>query len=164
MTENSFVKGKTLGTPRTMRLPKNSLYPNYKETHLEDDWCSKVGCTPVCEPVAPEPTFEYANKAYLAAEDAKAAPPEPNDCDIRRKKFTSGGKQNGGEMTTKGRDTTQDFEKWYALANIPRHHRHIAEKAWNAAKKFAESELTSLRDERDQLKVEIERLRNGANQ
>lgn len=35
--------------PRLMRLPRNPRYPNYDETHLENDWCAKAGCVPVCE-------------------------------------------------------------------------------------------------------------------
>ncbi len=31
---------------RLMRLPYNSNYPDFKETHPENDWCAKAGCTP----------------------------------------------------------------------------------------------------------------------
>lgn len=32
---------------RVMRLPKNASYPNFVETHYEDDWCIKSRCEPV---------------------------------------------------------------------------------------------------------------------
>jgi len=39
---------------RLMRLPHNNAYPNYRETHEEDDWCAKAGCVPVkCAESAP---------------------------------------------------------------------------------------------------------------
>lgn len=32
---------------RRMRLPENTAYPDFHETHLEDHWCAKAGCIPV---------------------------------------------------------------------------------------------------------------------
>jgi hypothetical protein len=72
--------------PGLMRLPKNSHYPNYSETHPQDAWCASVGCTPV-EPVPAEsrPTeMDWAERAaeqiHLLYRDSnyfKSMPKEP---------------------------------------------------------------------------------------
>jgi hypothetical protein len=44
-----MTPNESAGKPRLMTLPHNLRYPDYKETHLEDEWCAKAGCVPVCD-------------------------------------------------------------------------------------------------------------------
>lgn len=54
---------------RRMRLPKNAAYPNFNEHHWEDEWCSRCGCVPVCEPHGPVSenfvVHEYGPSGYV---------------------------------------------------------------------------------------------------